>query len=221
MILNLISVVGTALTLVSLWLYIWSGRLVAPRLILEVGSKAGPTAYPWGTAAWVHVQVRNLPPTGWEDRLLRFLRTPRRAAANATATIIYRDVSTRAVVLSVPARWSGQVEPYNYVARAFDPALVAIGYSRNILSGPNPEPIPIAVKYEGVAESWAFTQQSYSPGSNQFERRPWTPDTLRLPRGEYEVTVEVNSENDRLTRIFRLSITGPTLSDADFNLRPA
>ena len=213
-----ISGVGTTLTLASLWLYIWSERAASPRLAIEIGDRAGPTQYPHGKVLWVHVQVRNLPASRWERIPLFILRRPRRAATAVTARIWYQEVATkRHIIRKLSARWAGQVEPYDYIARQINPLLISLGYTRDIPPTGQPEPISIAIKYEGMDDCWAFTQESFLTAPDP-QGRLWLAGHLRIPRGDYTVQVEVIYSGDTVVDNFRLSCRGQGLSTEDFDL---
>lgn len=164
---------------------------------------SNPVAWTFATV-WVRVEPL---PRGIKAILVR------ESATGATATVEFRQ-SGRRVLPEVAARWSSQREPVEADVKGFvaGQPIIEFKYTPEALPRTNVhdltpgrwEEVAVAVLRDD-GEAYAFGAESYA--FPEWRRPEW-----KLERGEYEVTLRIESAGPSATKRFRLdNLT------ADFN----
>jgi hypothetical protein len=147
-----------------------------------------------------HVRVTNIP-SRWP--------VPGRRPAWACRAIIevFRQDGSRAINEDIVARWTSQPEPLvpvvsqGQVGNVVDFARVMQGRTMDV-HGHRDELIPVVIKYEGEADCYIFTNESYL-----YPPRMQNP-AWRLPLGRYRIRVTVHYAREPAVREFELRNEG-------------
>jgi hypothetical protein len=145
----------------------------------------------------------------------------RRPAWRTRATMEVFDCAGRAVFDSIVARWSGSQQPFRTQvvggtrAQVPDESLIPLGQCFDVHSNVE-EQIDVAVKYEGGAECWIFSNESYF--------HAWTKPDWRLDCGEYYIRLQLYYESGQgrpTTQWLMLKNTGRGFEDWSVSLTSA
>ncbi len=116
-----------------------------------------------------------------------------------------------ALIEGVVARWSSQPEPRLRMGPMgmplFDRALCVQG-ERCDIHGHKPEPIVVALKEEGDADWYLFSNDSYQNSTWNGKKPEW-----RLPQGNYRLRVTLLFQRAPVTKDFNLVNGGTSLDD--------
>jgi hypothetical protein len=146
----------------------------------------------------------------------------RRPAWRTRATMEVFDSAGRREFGSIVARWSGSLLPYRTQviggepARVPDSSLIPLGQCFDVHSNVE-EQIDVAVKYEGRAECWIFSNESYLHDD-------WTKPDWKLGCGEYYIQLQLHYESRHgrpATQWLVLKNTGRGLEDWSVSLTSA
>lgn len=147
-----------------------------------------------------HVCVRNA--------AARWPVVTRRAAWACTARLsVLDEAGNRVFSDDIPARWTSQPEPLipTSSGNLLDPAKVILG-RRMDLHSHHEERLAVVVKFEGEADCFLFTNESYL-----YPR--WQNPAWRLPPGTYRLRVAVLHEGGEQSAYFRPENSGSRLDD--------
>jgi hypothetical protein len=181
-----------------------------PRIEMRLEPWVPQTPVAW-TFATVWVRVKPLP-HGISALLVR------ETATSATATVEFRQGGRR-VLPEVPARWSAQREPVEAEVKGYVAGQPVIEFKYTPEAVPRTKVHDLAPgRWEEIAvavlrddgEAYAFGAESY--GWPEWRRGEW-----KLERGEYEVTVRIESAGPTMTK--RLRLDNLTTDFSRFRLR--
>ncbi len=181
-----ITLIALAISLFALWAK-WEEK---PRLHIRLNDNY------WvddGGMRLVHLYVSNPSVHPLVGKL-----TYRQTAQKTLLQLEYSDYDGIKPKFSFEGRWSSNPAPRQFRLvngerhEIFDPWLVQRGRFLDIVSDSKPEPVAIAVKFEGEEDCYGFTNESYEPNHLRDAKR-------KLPKGKYIVTAtaisgEVSSE---------------------------
>jgi len=214
-------IVGFLASLASVILYERGKR---PSLKVSLGStrddqKQGITPY-----RFVHVAVENKP-VWWPLKLI----TDRSIAyaCHAVIRVHHQPDKKRAIAQDILARWSRTPELLQTAAISTTagpvmlqiPDITKLSQGRRMDIFPSyKEEIAIAIKFDGDAECYMFSNESYLI-HNPLQNKPWRNPVWKLDIGNYDVMVRVFSGSITKSTHFVLENRGAKRED--LVLRPA
>lgn len=201
----MIEEIGLGLAAAALALPVVIEAVKRPRIEMKVEPWVPQLPVQWQFAT-VWVRVRPLP-RGLSALLVR------ESATGATTTIEFRQGGRR-VIPEVAARWSAQREPIEAEVKGYVAAqpIIELRYK--------PDAVPRTKVHDLAPGRWEEVAvavlrddgEAYAFGAESYAYPEWRRPEWKLERGEYDVTVRIESAGPSATRQFRLDNLAP-----DFN----